>query len=57
MRIAICFQTWHGEDAQLITEDGQHLALIQQDPALEWAEFIVKAVNNLIREEESQWNS
>ena len=35
-----------GNDVQLITEDGWHLALIQQDPAQEWAEFIVKAVNN-----------
>ena len=35
-----------GNDVQLITEDGWHLALIQQDPAQEWAEFIVKAVNH-----------
>ena len=33
------------DEVQLITADGQHFALIQQSPAWENADLIVKAVN------------
>ena len=34
------------DEVQLITADGQHFALIQQSPAWENADLIVKAVNS-----------
>ena len=44
--IAVGLEISDTYDAQLITVDGTHLALIQQDPAYEWAAYIVDAVNH-----------